>query len=680
MKAEVSIINGRPTLLLDGVPQVPILFFGNTDLGKNVTAQAALAGQAGIHLHSCIYNLHFENSAPAQSPELSGCPDAAAPISDLCRTLDQVLCGDPDGKILLRVKVGAYFRTPPAEWEPELLRFVNGSIYPDGSEYCIVSTSSEKWADAVDEKLTEIVRFIRASEKYRGHVIGFHLENCEWFEYGFRESGSDVSPSADRAFAEWQKRKYGDSCFPVPVPRDLPNNISYELYPKTLLLAEEEQRYIDYFDFINELVASRIERFAKTVKTASENEFFVLAFYGYLFELADCQSGHYRMQRLLRSPFIDGFAGPVSYGDRTSSAPMGAVGATSAYMTVMDSVARHSKLWFQESDQRTTVNGSAKDGWLPATDSVGQLYGIHKREVGDILLHGCGMWAMDLCDTGWLLDREIWERLSCLKAFYGEWTRKERGRSSFDVIFVADEAAESVVGQPSFNGISGNLLSSFRYQAYRTGLSFGFAEINDVADGLFSDASLFVFLNPYRISHDLAVKLKEQTAGKECVWMYGFGKTADADVRMLTGMSPIRIPGGSCRVYPTDPRFVSAELYNVTSERYSVDGGEVLGTYDGGECAFAKCGGNWFFGGTNLGTENLRAIARNAGIPVWTDGDDLFLTDKRLGVLSAGTSGEKTVRFPDGGSLTIPLTVGETVYIDMKNKSVLKQPHDRENG
>lgn len=669
MKAEVRLNNGKPTIFLDGKPEVPVLFFGNTDMGRNVTAQAALAGNAGIHLHSCIYNLHFENEIPAQSPELNDVPSSKNPISDLYRSLDLVLNGDPDGRILLRVKVGAYFRTPPDEWKDEILTFADGSIYPEGSDLCIVSTSSEKWADAVDKKLTEIVKCIRENEKYRDHVIGFHLENCEWFEYGFRESGSDVSNTADRAFAKWQKEKYGNGYIPFPVPRDLPNNISSQFYPETLLLNEDEQRFVDYFDFINDLVSSRIERFAKTVKEASENDFIVIAFYGYLFELADCQSGHYKMEKLLRSPYLDGFAGPVSYGDRTASAPHGAVGATSAYMTVMDSAARNGKLWFQESDQRTTVNNSPDIGWLPGTDSVKKLFNIHKREVGDILLHGCAMWAMDLCDTGWLMDADIWSGLSRLCGFYREYAGKKSSRSSFDVIFVIDEAAESIVGQPSFNGISGNLISSFRFQAYRSGISFGFAEINDVADGLFDDAKLFVFLNPYRISHSLAVKLKKQLVNRKAVWMFGFGTSSFDDIKDITGMTPKVINGGSTGIIPDkDSTFSSPELYNITSVRYTVSGGDNLGVYDTGESAIVRCGNNWFWGGTSLGVENMRAFAELSGCHVYTEGNDVFLTDGNFAVFGAMEAGKKVLRFNSGRIASFNTDEGETLYFDLKNE------------
>ncbi len=354
ISAKIKKINGIPRLHIDGIPVAPVLFFGNTDRGQFVTEQVSLAASCGFHFHSCIYNLHFTDEKPVTCENDD--KDNAEGISDLRRCLDAVIKGDSEARIFLRVKTGAYFKTPPHEWKDELIVYKNGSVYPEDSDVCLVSTASDKWAVAAEKKLKDLVCYIRNSTEYMRHVVCIHLENCEWFEYGFRESGSDMSPVADRKFREWQKQKYGDDHDSKPVPRDLPNNISSEIYKNTLLLNEDEKIFTDYFDYINELVSSRIEYFAKSVKEASEDEMLCIAFYGYLFELADCQSGHYDMRRLLNSPYLDGFAGPVSYGDRTSSAPHGAVGATSAYMTVMDSVVRCGKIWFQESDQRTFVN------------------------------------------------------------------------------------------------------------------------------------------------------------------------------------------------------------------------------------------------------------------------------------------------------------------------------------
>lgn len=671
--AKIKSVNGVPRLFINGNAVVPIIFFGNTDRGPFVTEQVSLAAANGIHLHSCIYNLHFTGDKPETCE--NSAKDASDEIADLRRCLDSVIRGDSEAQIFLRVKVGAYFGKAPEEWENELIVFRNGSVYPEGSGISLASTSSDKWADAVDKKLDFIVRYICNSGEYRNHVACIHLENCEWFEYGFRESGSDMSPAADKKFMEWQKRKYGQEHLCVPVPRDLPNNISSEFYKNTLLLNEDERIFSDYFDFINELVSSRIERFAKIVKDASEGSMLCIAFYGYLFELADCQSGHYDMRRLLNSPFLDGFAGPVSYGDRTNTAPNGAVGATSAYMTAMDSITRCGKLWFQESDQRTFINHAPESGWLPNIKSLEDLYHVHRREIGDIMLHGCGIWVMDLAAYGWLYDDSVWRNLAVLKNEYEKLIAAEPPASAFDTVFIIDEKAESVLGQPSFCGISGNLISSFRYEAYRAGISFAFAEIADVEAGLFSDACLYIFLNPYRLSPDRcrALAAQLQHGGKTSVFMYGFGTTLPEDVKLLTGMDITLTEAGNTALNVTHDGkrhgFVHVDRCNEVTHRYTAAGYDTLyAEYAGGIPGLASKKHNgytvFFYGGTFLSRENIRAFCRLAGCHVYSEEGDVLVTDGKFLVYGASAAGKKNLLFPGNCDISDFLT-GES-YQDIR--------------
>lgn len=431
----IKTINGMPRLVIDGKTVAPVLFFGNTDINcAMVTKQVKMAAENGIHLHSVIYNLHFTPDKPAccLSDEFSG-----DEYGDLDRCLDAVISGDPDARIFLRVKVGAYFKEAPEEWKDELITFADGSVYPAGSDLCLVSTSSDRWADEVCRKLRAITEYMRSDERYAAHLACVHLENCEWFEYGFRENGSDVSRPANLKFARWQLEKYGADYKPFAVPRDLPNNISSELY--------------------------------------------------------------------------------------------------------------------------------------------------------------------------------------------------------------------------------------------RSGLSFAFAEINDVAEGRFADGRLFVFLNPYRIEHDCALRLADALYGKNSVWMYGFGTTESRDAALLTGMETELCASGSTAFDSDtlDGAFVPSPRSNTVTHRWKVKAGadKIMGGYDDGiKGAFAESAHNggkcWFWGGTSLGRENLRAFAARSGVMLYTDMPDMTVTDGKTLVLCAASSGEKTVHTARG-DIRFALNAGETRILDI---------------
>lgn len=614
-----------------------------------------MAAEAGIHLHSVIYNLRFEDDYKDTE---------SYAYTNLRACMDAVLKGDPKAKIILRVNTGAYFNMeniPENDW-----RYTGRIRYADGSGAGLVSTASDRWAEEAKSRLTAIVLYMRSSPVYRDHLACIHLEKGEWFEYGFRENGSDLSPANDEKFRLWLTRLYKtddalNAAWGVThglsgamVPRDLPNNISSDhSYPNTLMLTPPEQRFVDYFDYIGRLVSGRIEEFAETVKKASEGYLLVIAFYGYLFELSDAQSGHYDMQTLLQSEYIDGFAAPVSYDDRTG--PEGGAGATSAYMTAVDSVTRRGKLWFQESDQRTFVNASPDGGWLPNLKKLEDIFQVHRREVGMSMVHANAVWFMDLMGTGWLLDRNIWQNIAGLKTVYSDYIGTLSGPPVYDAVFVIDEKAESVAGQPSYH-VSANLLSRTRLEAYHAGISFAFAEIGDILNGSFDDAKCYVFMNPYRLSGDEAGRLAEKlrTGGKTAVFMYGFGNLAYSDVKTLCGMDVAVSASGSTNMKLTDEGgsmgFVRPDIRQQVAPRTMITGGqsETYAVYsDGSGASAALCDDgrlkSVFFGGTHLDARNIRALCAVAGVNILSDDNDVVIANDTMVVYCAASAGRKKI-------------------------------------
>ncbi len=657
-KSEIRAENGIPKLYINGEYTSPTIFFGNTDIGTNVTEQAILAANAGIHLHSVIYNLNFDDDYTDEE---------SYALKNLRNCMDAIIKGDPYAKIILRVNTGAYYN--PNTIDENDWRNVDRIEYTDGSYAALASTASDKWAEEASLRLEAIVEYMRSSELYADHLICIHLEKGEWFEQDFRERGSDISKTNDKKFRLWLIDKYktdeelnkawgathgfSGAC----VPRDLPNNISSDhSYPNTLLLLPEETRFSDYIDYIGQLVSGRINQYAEVVKKASDNELLVIAFYGYLYELSDAQSGHYNMKMLLASDYIDGFAAPVSYDGRTGTD--GAVGATSAYMTAVDSVSRHGKMWFQESDQRTFVNSSPSDPFLPALKSLNDIYMVHRREIGMGMVHINAMWAMDLGGTGWLLDPTIWTNLSDLSKKYDEYVNSLKSAPSFDAVFVVDEAAESVAGMPSYN-VSRNLLGATRLEAYYAGVSAAFATMDDILNGKFSDASLYIFMNPYRISDSDAEKLSSIVCGdnKTSVYMYGFGETSENALSELTGMVFKKTKASQTIMRLTElgknMNFIRSQITNSVNPRFSVIEGqsEVYAEWQGGNSgdSFVLHKGNgWnsiFFGGTFLDRDNIRAICNIANVNIISDANDVIIANDSLIVYCASSPGIKTINF-----------------------------------
>ena len=116
----------------------------------------------------------------------------------------------------------------------------------------------------------------------------------------------------------------------------------------------KEQDVIDFYLYNSDLVAETINTFAAAVKQFTHREKLVGVFYGYILQLCGEQrqqnAGHLALGKVLASPDIDFLTSPTSYAYRQ----VGGEG-TCHYMSLLDSVKLHGKIWFNEDDIRTSL-------------------------------------------------------------------------------------------------------------------------------------------------------------------------------------------------------------------------------------------------------------------------------------------------------------------------------------
>ncbi len=656
ISAEVRISNGLPRLYINNEIQTGNAFFGNTDYTNSnaiTTSQAEHAANNGIHTHSIIHNLNYNDE---EDPNIYFGP--------LYSQLNVILQADPQARIFLRVNVGDFSFYGQKGTLDEYMAFVGG----DRSD--LISFASDRWYADANQRLYNLVEHIREHPVYSKHVFGYHLECSEWFQYMYREKGSDISPVADAKFRSWLTAKYGNNSAlqaawgstsytlaNAQVPGDLPDNTQNTGYARSLLLNQNETRFADYFDYIGDLVSDTIAGFASTVKDASDGENIVLAFYGYYFDLFDAQSGHFSFRKLLNNPDLDGFASPVTYIDRKSDT----VGASSAYMTAINSVISNGKLWFQESDQRTYIERKthpAQDNYhkLPNTPMVNE---THKREIGANLVYGSSVYPMDLYGMGWYDDNAIWRNFKKLDDLNLAYIKGVTKAPEYEVALVVDETAESLVGTPT--ELTRNLLKETRGNLYKAGISFAMFELQDVLDGKADGCKIFIFLNPYRMStatiNQLAQKIQKDN--KVSVFMYGFGNTSSADIFNLTKMNMTRqnsklslrlnaesqtvIPGAGAlpATKDTQPRTYVTSGHTTTLGKYN-SGGQV-----GYAMHKASNFTTVFCGAAHLDIANIRALAKYSGANVFIETDDIVTANDHLVCLHSSSAGQKIITFKE---------------------------------
>lgn len=705
--SSVKFINGAPKLFINSKQVPPIMFFGNTDMNARasiLTEEFKKAAKGNIHLHSLI-----------SSPEIGGNQPPEIQYFDLTNDLDVMLAGDPDGFALLRVNVGKYYNTTSYQ-DTEIVKYNN----PRTTNFLpMVSIASDLWFSQTKKMLIDMVSYIRKDPLYSKHVMGYHLDCGEWFQYMFRENGVDISPANTRKFKEWLTIKYKTdtalknawnnpliSINTAEVPKDIPGNQSGKPENMTLMLKSTDQRYVDYLDYISDLVSDRIEGLSAAIKSASNRENIVIAFYGYLFELADPQSGHFCLEKLLKSNNIDGFASPECYLDRnfTELFPKQPSGSTGAYMSPVDTIQRSGKLWFVESDQRTFINRADSttehDTYLVPIESVRDIIEVSKRDIGSNMIRGAAIWFMDLWAVGWLDDQEIWNANGKLAELYQAYTNYQKKAPALDVAFVVDEKAMSMVSQPTDS--AWHFLSYQRYDFYRAGIKWGMFTMKDLYNGTLSQTKIIFILNPFRLSIENINKIKQAAIGKTIVLGYGFGNSSSSDIESLTGMKIIKdnrqnnlqmVPASGA----ADFGLSSKETFGAdvkANPRWYVDSGadSIIGKYSDGKAGFAvKKNANYktvFFGGMRIDTDVIRAIVNYAGNSnVFIDSDDVSMANENLFVLHSSKQGVKTIKLPykcdvydyfnnqwymNVASFKTSLQMGQTAYYFYGKKSEIE--------
>lgn len=551
--ARIRQVKGTPRLFVNGRLAVPNFLFVNTDsavseeYSQQITHQVALAKtEANQHLVSMIYWLDCNSEL-----------DDSRKYSDLDRKLDMTIAGDLEAKIMLRlgiINTGYIDSAIPAS---ERMKYVGN---PELGEMARLSMASPLWIQHTADELARIINYLRSSPKYAKHIIGLHLDCGEWFQYGFREWGLDISEANSRLFRLWLKEKYGTnnalqaawgtgySLETAQVPEDLPANKYNDHYDRTLLLEKGDARWIDYLDYISTMVTDRLLQISKVIKDYSQNQWVIMINYGYFFELGNAASGHYSLTRLLESRNVDMLTSPISYLDRGYLSPYQQTatiaGSTGAYMSTAESVLRAGKIWLFESDDMT-YKQKLKGRYMTDADAesmfgilknINEIHNVHKREAGVCIVNSTGMWPMELRGQGWLDDAQIWTNYNALTELYLKYIQATKSKATYEVAIVVDEKADRISRQP-IQTITA-MKSGLRYAACRMGASVCFVLLSDVLAGKVNDAKLYVFADPYRLSDDEVTKLGSiiHQKGKTSVFMYGFGAQSVGNIRKLTGM------------------------------------------------------------------------------------------------------------------------------------------------
>lgn len=345
-------------------------------------------------------------------------------------------------------------------------------------------------------------------------------------------------------------------------------------------------------------------------------------------------SGHDNFEPLLTSPYIDGFASPISYYDRNE-------GGLGGYMAPVHSVQSYGKIWFIESDIRGFSNPDEQDAsYNPPVKDTNGLIEVHRRQIGQMMTSGIGTWWMDLWGSGWLDNNSVWEDIQKQVALYETYTKTLKPASGDKTAFrpdaavVIDEDGLFRCASPTqmLNGLMGR---GVREEIQKAGLTVGYYRTQDFIKGnIPSSVKLFVMPNAWHIDDsEMAAIKKYQKNGNVFLFLSGFGDNSAARIKELTGMTATWQDTVSTSIAVTNSSHTLTKGLSSVCEAfslyttYSLSGGTVLGKSGASNTFAVKENEGYkavYLGGMVPSRNFYRNIARYAGINVYLESDDVI--------------------------------------------------------
>ena len=669
--AEVKPWRGAPTLFIDGAPHTGMMFTAYNAATKTFREFT----KAGVDLFSFAGTP--SESAYSLSRTCWVAPDKFD-YSQFDERVMMVLDANPDAHFFPRLYLHA-----PAWWCDEhpddLVTFDPGDGNPipflSNNEFRTPSWASDAWRRDTVFALERLIDHIE-SAPWADRCIGYHLSSGgteEWFMWGSNEDQwADYSPANTRKFREWLRGRY-------PSERALQRawndrRVTFETATIPLKAARQgaaigilrdpatERQSIDYYQYTSWLVADTIRYFARAVKERTHREKIVGAFYGYVLQLMHQRmqnAGHLALGDLWESPDIDFLCSPTSYAFRQ----LGGKG-TSHYMSLLQSLQLHGKLWFSETDIRTSLTkaGNLGDWGKPATVPGDILQ--QNKEIANALANGAAQWWFDV--GGIRYDNpDLMRRIMVLNGAAEAALTADRSPVDEVAVIVDPNSMNYVkVGEYSINN---QLILQQIPQMARIGAPVGYYTLDDL-DRL-PPRKMYVFLTalaPTARQRELVEQIKGD--GRVLVFVYAQGAYRDGKwepsaMEDLTGMR-IEIQSEPSVLMVTTNGALGAAAgleYGLGGQTIPVpacvDGeATVAGHLKDGRAGLAlKQHANWisvFSAAPTVPAQVLRVLAEKAGVHLYVDSSDVLWATRGMFALSVDQPGPRTVRLPAAANVT----------------------------
>lgn len=491
------------------------------------------------------------------------------------------------------------------------------------------------------------------------------------------------------------------------IPDNLPRYYAHQL-DKELVFDDEEPKWLEQtmptngtnvgnfldidnhmctFDFYRAFhlaTADSQRHFAKVVKERYGGKKLTGSFYG-SYGCTDFYDGSTAggVMRILQDPNIDFLAAPGAYSNRNP-------GGFTGQREMTDSFRLHNKIFIAEEDTRTHLDTPYYRDLFDCytiDDSVNVL----KRDFGRIIAEG---------EYGWWFDQLIgggrYDHTQMLKTFekqqkiatrlYAEQQGKEN-----EIAFIYDEESIHTVSDITTKDV----VEYFRnYEVARIGAGVDQYFHNDMDLEEIPDYKLYVFFNTFMLTAEERKAIKRKLAKNHAVavWVYASGvinpeaekKFGEEHISDLIGMKIKRLDERwsskfkiekACKLfdgmdadkfYGEKDRPLNNNILVSQRERKTYlcpvfypedDSAEVLARYAGNRLPAVamkdlKEYTSVYYGPKVLHSDFIRAVAKYAGVHIYSDSGDVLYVGNGLLTIHASSTGEKTITFPKKCRLT----------------------------
>lgn len=473
-----------------------------------------------------------------------------AEVTPALERLEALFTANPAARVVIQVNMN-----PMKSWLDQHAS-ATVTVKGEGRPYpCVASSAWLNDAEAALNTLVDGVKSKYAPERIQGYLLG-GLEEGRWY----RTDGPDACQDNVSGFRLWLRLRYANDAAlqdawgtptatldgaEIPEP-PAPSDV------KALVELPTMQQYVDFLQYTSDSIAAAIVTLADTVKEHAPPATRVFVPYGYTFELTANDAGHFALAKVLDSS-VDVLVSPVSYSDR-------GVGGSGGFMGPVDSVLARGKQWMLIDDTRTTVAAPASSdpSSLPVAPIPDDVFNVQKRNFAAAVSRGLPLSWAAAEGTGRLAGEETWRRIGSMYTAYKtlyehddatlELPDEDVWKGSPSLMVVVDEASRML--ERTDSRVATALLREGMNVALRAGLPTRFCLLQDVLRDQVPPATVYWFLNTFRLSAEQRARLHEilQREKASAIWMYApgyFEKAADTAHIAATTLMTVKAMKGA---------------------------------------------------------------------------------------------------------------------------------------